>query len=394
MPILPIAIVPDISLAEIAANLGHEDSENATEKSQGPSGPFETALVVPCHDTDHGAMRTTIDSAMPHFRPKDIYIVDIGKTRYPKHPEGNFRSYIRSIHPDILYIWSPIGSKNATQLVGALAARDRGYKYIMTVDDDVCIPKNHSAPIEMINDKFKAVACPIKVMDAQCNVPLWLVAWQDVEYRLSPTIQQMLKNNDERCFWLDPRFCTNPAWLADDSEAKERGEQPEIRSGKYAIPSESTIEAPQPIYQRPLRHSSTESLSSRSGQSSRSISQMSVVNSFRDPDGITHLPLLPPSPLPPSPYFYSCATKPPRHATDTRLIIVTTLINTLLCCPESSYFDNCETKSTPTDPRTWIPTKSQLYDTLNTASREGSEGPIDEVEEDRNDEITDVENTS
>lgn len=55
----------------------------------------------------------------------------------------------------------------------------------MSVDDDVCIPKNFSAPTEMINDKFKAVAYPIKAMDAKCEVPLWLVAWQDVEYHLS-----------------------------------------------------------------------------------------------------------------------------------------------------------------------------------------------------------------
>lgn len=55
----------------------------------------------------------------------------------------------------------------------------------MTVDDDVCIPKNFSAPTEMIDEKFKAVAYPIKAMDAKCEVPLWLVAWQDVEYHLS-----------------------------------------------------------------------------------------------------------------------------------------------------------------------------------------------------------------
>ncbi|TLD15034.1 glycosyltransferase family 2 protein [Venturia nashicola] len=82
-------------------------------------------------------------------------------------------------------MWSPIGSKNAAQLVGALAARDKGYKYIMTVDDDVCIPKNYPTPTEMINDKFKSVAYPINAMDAQSSLPLWLVAWQDVEYHLS-----------------------------------------------------------------------------------------------------------------------------------------------------------------------------------------------------------------
>ena len=41
------------------------------------------------------------------------------------------------------------------------------------------------------------------------------------------TIQQMLRRKDERCFWLDPRFETNPAWLADEGEAQ----QAEIHTG-------------------------------------------------------------------------------------------------------------------------------------------------------------------
>ncbi|KAF3034605.1 hypothetical protein E8E12_004813 [Didymella heteroderae] len=185
--ILPVARLPDISKDQIDLVMGREgDVEGGiNEKFRVRQGPFETALVIPCHNTDHTAMRTTIESALPHFRPKDIFIIDNGRSKYPSHPDGNFREYIRSIHPDIVYVWSPIGSKNAAQLVGALAARERGYRYIMTVDDDVCIPKNFDPPTDMIDDKFKAVAFPIKAMDAQCNVPLWLVAWQDVEYRLS-----------------------------------------------------------------------------------------------------------------------------------------------------------------------------------------------------------------
>lgn len=34
-------------------------------------------------------------------------------------------------------------------------------------------------------------------------------------------IRQMLKAKDEKCFWLDPRFETNPAFLADEAEAQE-----------------------------------------------------------------------------------------------------------------------------------------------------------------------------
>jgi hypothetical protein len=141
--ILPVAKLLKNSKDEIDLVMDREtDVESATgEKAKPAALPFETALVIPCHTTDHVAIRTTIDSALLHFRPEDVYNIDNGQTEYPTHPDGNFREYILSIHPDIVYKWSPIGSKNAAQLVGALAARNRGYKYIMTVDDDVCIPK-------------------------------------------------------------------------------------------------------------------------------------------------------------------------------------------------------------------------------------------------------------
>lgn len=42
----------------------------------------------------------------------------------------------------------------------------------------------------------------------------------------SKPIQQMLKEGDWRCFWLDPRFKTNPAYLADEAEAAEREKAP------------------------------------------------------------------------------------------------------------------------------------------------------------------------
>lgn len=192
---LPVAKMPDISAEEVHANLDVESSAAVRQRS----APFETAMVFPCHgeysaprlnaltvlDTDFRVMKTTIDSCLPHFRPQDIFVVDNGKSKYPTHPEGNFREYIRSLHPDINYMWSPIGSKNAAQFVGALAAREKGYKYIMTADDDVCMPKNWTPGSDLLDDKFVAVAYPIKAMDDKCMSSLWVVAWQDVEYRLS-----------------------------------------------------------------------------------------------------------------------------------------------------------------------------------------------------------------
>ncbi|KAF2455701.1 hypothetical protein BDY21DRAFT_307189 [Lineolata rhizophorae] len=144
-------------------------------------GDHRTALVIPCHDSDEDAMKKVLESAYPHFRPQDIFIIDNGRSKYPK--SDRFRKFIYSQHKDINYIWSPIGSKNAAQLVGALAAKD--HEFIMTVDDDVCIPPNYHSPIEKINEKTKAVAFPISAVDAEGNVSLFLVAWQDCEYRMA-----------------------------------------------------------------------------------------------------------------------------------------------------------------------------------------------------------------
>lgn len=139
-----------------------------------------TALVIPCHNSDETAMKKVLQSAYPHFLPHDIFIVDNGRTKYPPN---NFRKFIRDQHADIVYIWSPIGSKNAAQLVGALAAKN--HDYIMTVDDDVSIPANFRPPIDKIDGLTKGVAFPLRAINADGKTPLFMVAWQDCEYKMS-----------------------------------------------------------------------------------------------------------------------------------------------------------------------------------------------------------------
>ncbi|KAF9770024.1 hypothetical protein IL306_012469 [Fusarium sp. DS 682] len=142
---------------------------------------WETAFVIPCHNSDRDALRKVIESAYPHFRPQDIFIVDNGKSRYPN--DLSFRYWLKNLHPDLVYIWSPIGSKNAAQLVGSLAAKN--YKYILTTDDDVSLPQNYRHPIHLMDDQLRAVAFPLAGTDADGNTPLGMVSWQDCEYRMA-----------------------------------------------------------------------------------------------------------------------------------------------------------------------------------------------------------------
>lgn len=156
------------------------DVESQVQISELKNNEYRTALVIPCHNSDERAVKIVLESAYKHFRPQDIFIVDNGRTKYPP---DNFRAYIRSQHPDIVYIWSPIGSKNAAQLIGALAARS--YEFIMTVDDDVSIPTNFRAPVDKINHLTKGVAFPLRAIDARGRCPLFMVGWQDCEYKMS-----------------------------------------------------------------------------------------------------------------------------------------------------------------------------------------------------------------
>jgi len=125
------------------------------------------------------------------------------------------------------------------------------------------------------------------------------------------TIQQMLKRNDERCFWLDPRFKTNPSFLADD------GEELEAKIAKDVLPSddrirETILEAPKAVLHSPLASPSrvnsplpspdllNPSISS-SRQSSYSYPWTPGSRSSYSGQGIYSSPLASPTPFPHSP---------------------------------------------------------------------------------------------
>jgi hypothetical protein len=177
VPPLPASVGSLFDKASLDAGVEIEKTFSASESQK----HHRTALIIPCHNSDHGALAKVIQSALSHFRPRDIFIVDNGRSRYPT--SQNFRLFIRSQSSDINYLWSPIGSKNAAQLVGAMAAKD--YEFIMTVDDDVSIPATFCPPIDKLDEVTKACAFPLKAIDANGNSPLFLVAWQDCEYKMS-----------------------------------------------------------------------------------------------------------------------------------------------------------------------------------------------------------------
>ncbi|KAK0953130.1 hypothetical protein LTR91_024005 [Friedmanniomyces endolithicus] len=184
--ILVFAKIPDLDTADASPTETEKtpdiEAQAGMLSDQASSKPDNrTALVIPCHNSDHEAMLRVLASAYPHFRPCDIFVIDNARSMHPK--DNVFREFIHSQHQDINYIWSPVGSKNYAQLVGAVAAEQ--HDFIMTVDDDVCIPASFRPPVHKINDVMKGVAFPLKATNAAGKVSFGMVAWQDCEYRMA-----------------------------------------------------------------------------------------------------------------------------------------------------------------------------------------------------------------
>ena len=138
-----------------------------------------TAYVVPCHNSDEASLQRSLKAALRHFAPEQIFVVD--NADLPA-PQGRLEDVAHDAHPDIAYMWSPRGSKNFAQYVGSLAAAK--YEYIITSDDDVCLPANFTAPHHLLDEKTKGVAIPIEAVDRAGKRP-WFVGWQDLEYKLA-----------------------------------------------------------------------------------------------------------------------------------------------------------------------------------------------------------------
>lgn len=170
----PVETEKTVDIEAQAGELSHGASELTHNKHR-------TALVIPCHNSDQVAMLRVLKSAYPHFRPCDIFVVDNSRSMHPK--DSVFRDFIREQSPEINYIWSPVGSKNYAQLVGAVAAEH--HEFIMTMDDDVELPPSFRPPIHKINNTMKGVGFPLKATNAAGEVSFGMVAWQDCEYRMA-----------------------------------------------------------------------------------------------------------------------------------------------------------------------------------------------------------------
>lgn len=148
----------------------------------------DIALVIPAHNSS-AIIRKTIQAALKHLNPEQIFVVDNGNT---KGPTDDTREKLKSIDPKINYIWQGIPNKTIAQYAGAMAASKLGYKYIMTTDDDVRLPENFDFCTREINEDVKAVCFPVRAVSAS-EEPSIMVNWQDIEYQAAD-LGKMVEN--------------------------------------------------------------------------------------------------------------------------------------------------------------------------------------------------------
>ena len=151
----------------------------------------DTVLVIPCHHSASSAfeiqsLRKVITSALVHFLPSHIIVVDNGAEA---KPADNTQEIIHSIHSDIIYIYRHCdGNKNRAQLNGVeLAITRYGHqiKYVLLIDDDVQIPEHYNVEHAFFLDKHvRGIIYPILATSSH-QKDILLTRWQNIEYQLS-----------------------------------------------------------------------------------------------------------------------------------------------------------------------------------------------------------------
>ena len=141
----------------------------------------DLAVVIPCHNSAE-FIANTINSALRHVRPNQIFLMDNGKSNLPTDLT---KKVAHDIHPEINYFWLPkVASKNWAQLFAIKYINEHRQELtlVLIIDDDTLIPPNFSIRREFLLDPgIKAIAYPIRAISPFKKQPL-LVKWQDREY--------------------------------------------------------------------------------------------------------------------------------------------------------------------------------------------------------------------
>jgi len=177
----PMMAVAGFTLGELPPQ---HKAPKAFESHRQSFNSYDAALIVPCHNSA-GEISSTLRAALAHFKPQHIILVDNGNT---DRPTDNLKEVAHSVHPNISYLWLPVGSKNVAQYAGVRYAQSQflSVKYAMLIDDDVVLPENFNMDLARFQDpKVRAMTYPITATNSEGAKGNLLVRWQDLEYKIA-----------------------------------------------------------------------------------------------------------------------------------------------------------------------------------------------------------------
>lgn len=150
---------------------------NATE----PKELEKLCVVIPVHGKDK-ELKRTLDSLLNIGLSEDnIVVMENSGPSYNIFQSKTAK--LMAQYPNIEYRYThEWGSKVAAEYLGVMIAKNRNFKYVMTIDDDVRIPKNFDPQLSLLAKDVKMIAYPIKPSNLMSS---YLTRMQKREYRRS-----------------------------------------------------------------------------------------------------------------------------------------------------------------------------------------------------------------
>lgn len=182
---------PSINLPSI-----HEETiseENVSPRSLGRMYPpqsavAELAVVIPAHRCQE-TIKRVLESYLQHVPAKQIFVINNEEGEITQDLRAHIRAQLREgdqIHVvDYLH-----GNKTDAQYIGAQLAKEAGYTFVLSADDDVELPQalNVSAVLQKLGEGCHAVALGIQPVAKSAHLSFWQRFWlsmQRIEYLLS-----------------------------------------------------------------------------------------------------------------------------------------------------------------------------------------------------------------
>jgi glycosyltransferase involved in cell wall biosynthesis len=138
-------------------------------------------VVIPVHGKDK-ELRATLNSLLNiGLSEYNIVIMENSGPSYNISQSKTAR--LMPSYPNIEYRYTnEWGSKVAAEYLGVMIAKNRNFKYVMTIDDDVLIPPDFDPQLSLLEKDVKMIAYPIKPSNSISN---YLTRMQKREYRRS-----------------------------------------------------------------------------------------------------------------------------------------------------------------------------------------------------------------